>query len=221
MRVLIVEDDPDIREAVEAELRVAGFAVDAVADLPDAEFSLDVNSYDCCVLDRGLPSGDAVDFLAGRRSDGDSVPVLFLTARSSVSDRVAGFTSGGDDYLVKPFAMAELVARVSALCRRSNDTAPAIVKVSDIVIDRAKAEVTRAGVLVPLTAKERAILTLLASKMGSVVPRTDLVEHCWDENFDPMSNTVDVHIASLRRKLGKPVPIRTVPKEGYVLEDVR
>ena len=135
MRVLIVEDDPDIREAVEAELRVAGFAVDAVADLPDAEFSLDVNSYDCCVLDRGLPSGDAVDFLASRRGDGDSVPVLFLTARSSVSDRVAGFASGGDDYLVKPFAMAELVARVTALCRRSNDTAPAIVTVGDIVID--------------------------------------------------------------------------------------
>ena len=219
MRVLLVEDDRDIRDAVEGELRARGFAVDAVGDLDDAEFNLDVNAYDCCVFDRGLPSGDAVEVVATRRRDGDTVPVLFLTARDTVADRVDGFEAGGDDYLVKPFAMAELVARVTALCRRSGDTAPATVAVADIVIDRSRAEVRRAGVLVPLTAKERSILVLLASRVDCVESRADLVEHCWDENFDPMSNTVDVHIASLRRKLGAPSPIRTVPKAGYVLEE--
>lgn len=219
MRVLIVEDDRDIRDAVEGELRARGFAVDAVADLDDAGFSLDINDYDCCVLDRSLPGGDAIELVRSRRQNGDAVPVIFLTARDAVAERVAGFEAGGDDYLVKPFAMAELVARVTALCRRSTETAPASVTVGDIVVDRAKAEVTRADVLVPLTAKERAILVLLASRLGAVVSRTDLVEHCWDEQCDPMSNTVDVHIASLRRKLGKPGPIRTVPKEGYLLED--
>ena len=218
VRVLIVEDDPDIRAAVEDELRARGFAVDAVVDLPDAEFALDINDYDCCVLDRGLPSGDALGLLGERRRQGDSTPVLLLTARDSVFDRVAGFEAGGDDYLIKPFAMEELAARVTALCRRSADTGPASVAVGDLVVDRARAEVTRGGVLVPLTAKERSILVLLASRVGRVVSRADLVEHCWDEMFDPMSNTVDVHIASLRRKLGKPSPIRTVPKAGYVLE---
>ncbi|MCP3935774.1 MAG: response regulator transcription factor [Actinomycetia bacterium] len=216
---MVVEDDIAIREAVEGELRASGFAVDAVDDIDDAVFSLDVNDYDCCVFDRTLPGGDAVDLVSQRRSTGDSVPVLFLTARDSVQDRVAGFEAGGDDYLVKPFAMAELVARVTALCRRSRETAPSMVHVADIVIDRSRAEVTRAGVLVPLTTKERAVLDLLASRAGSVVSRTDLIEHCWDENYDPMSNTVDVHIAGLRRKLGKPSPIRTVPKVGYVLEE--
>lgn len=219
MRVLIVEDDPDIRGAVEGELRVRGFAVDVADDLPDAEFAMDINSYDCCVLDRGLPSGDAVELVQSRRADGDVTPVLFLTARDAVLERVAGFEAGGDDYLVKPFAMAELVARVTALCRRSADTAPSQVRLGDLVIDRSRAEVTRADVLVPLTAKERSILVLLASRAGAVVSRTELVEHCWDEHFDPMSNTVDVHMASLRRKLGAPNPIRTVPKAGYVLED--
>ncbi len=219
VRVLLVEDDPDIRDAVEGELRATGFAVDVVGNIADADFNLDVNAYDCCVFDRGLPDGDAVDLVSQRRLSGDRVPVLFLTARDAVTDRVDGFEAGGDDYLVKPFAMAELVARVTALCRRSGDTAPSTVSIADIVIDRARAEVRRAGVLVPLTAKERSILGLLASRVGAVVSRADLVEHCWDEHFDPMSNTVDVHIASLRRKLGKPTPIRTVPKAGYVLED--
>jgi DNA-binding response OmpR family regulator len=219
VRVLIVEDDRDIRDALEGELRAHGFAVDAVGDLDEADFSLDINEYDCCVVDRTLPGGDAIELVRGRRQGGDAVPVIFLTARDAVEERVAGFEAGGDDYLVKPFAMTELVARVTALCRRSGDTALATVSVGDLVIDRARAEVTRAGVLVPLTAKERAILVLLASRLGVVVTRTDLVEHCWDEQCDPMSNTVDVHIASLRRKLGKPGPIRTVPKAGYLLEE--
>jgi two-component system, OmpR family, copper resistance phosphate regulon response regulator CusR len=218
VRVLIVEDDPDIRVAVRDELRVRGFAVDAVDDLPGAEFNLDVNDYDCCVLDRALPSGDAFDLLSKRRRDGDTVPTLFLTASDEVADRVAGFEAGADDYLVKPFALEELVARVTALCRRRSGATPSVVTVGDVMIDLARAEVTRAGVLVPLTAKERSILELLATNFDRVVSRSELVERCWDDSFDPMSNTVDVHMASLRRKLGQPGPIRTVPKEGYVLD---
>ncbi|MFQ5556735.1 MAG: response regulator transcription factor [Acidimicrobiales bacterium] len=220
MRILIVEDDADIRRAVEGELRAQGFAVDSAADLPDAEVALDVNEYDCCVLDRMLPSGDAFDLLAARRRDGDTVPTLFLTASDGVDDRLAGFAVGADDYLVKPFALQELVARVRALCRRRLDMAESTVVIGDLVIDRARAEVHRGGVLLPLTAKERCLLVLLASRRDRVVSRTELTEHCWDDAHDPMSNTVDVHIASLRRKLGTPGPIRTVPKEGYILESV-
>ena len=218
MRILVIEDDGDIRDAVERGLRAAGFAVDTVADLPDARFAGEVNDYDTVVADRVLPGGDALELVAELRAGGDTTPVLFLTSRDAVADRVDGFEVGGDDYLVKPFALEELVARVRSLCRRRDRRVPVIVVVGDLEIDRARAEVRRNGVLLPLTIKERCVLSFLADNAGMIVARTDLIEHCWDEVHDPMSNVVDAHVASLRRKLGRPNPIRTVRGTGFVLE---
>ena len=218
MRVLVVEDDPDIRTSVERGLVAAGFAVDAAGSLDDADVQLAVNEYDCLVLDRMIPGGDTIDLLIERRRDGDVTPALFLTARDAVEDRVDGFEAGGDDYLVKPFALDELIVRVRALCRRRDSVAPSRLVVGDVEIDRARAEVRRDGVLLPLTAKESSILEQLVDHVDTVVTRSHLIEHCWDETHDPMSNVVDVHVSSLRRKLGDPCPIRTVRGQGFILE---
>lgn len=217
MRVLVVEDEPELRGALERRLRGSGFAVDAVHDLPSAEMAVDVTRYDCLVLDRAVPSGDTIDLVRRLRSAGSPTPALFLTAKDSVSARVEGFEAGGDDYLVKPFAMAELVARVRRLCRRSIDDTSIVLEIGNLSVDQARAEVRRDGVLLPMTAKEFAVLVELASRPGIVVSRTHLIETCWDEMTDPMSNTVDVHISSLRRKLGDPVIIHTVRGVGYRL----
>ncbi|MEM9033127.1 MAG: response regulator transcription factor [Actinomycetota bacterium] len=218
MRILVIEDDADIRAGVERGLRAGGFAVDAVDDLPDAEVAVDVNDYDAVVADRMLPSGDALDLVAELRGRGSTVPVLFLTARDAVEDRVAGFEIGGDDYLVKPFALDELVVRVRALCRRRERSTPGRLEIGDLDIDLSRAEVRRGGVLLPLTAKERCLLIFLAEHAGSVVSRADLVEHCWDDAHDPMSNVVDKHLSSLRRKLGDDHPIATVRGAGFLLD---
>ena len=218
MRVLVIEDDANLRGAVERRLRAAGLAADAVADLPDARVQLAAAEYDCMVVDRTVPSGDAITLVRELRERGCATPALFLTARDSVRDRVDGFDAGGDDYLVKPFAMAELLARVRSLCRRSRDVRPAVVRLGDLEVDSARREVRRAGVLIPLRQREFAVLERLVVGAGRVVSRTELIEHCWDELTDPMSNVVDVHIAGLRRKLGPPQVIRTVRGAGYVLE---
>lgn len=218
MRILVIEDDDDIRDGVERGLRAAGFAVDTVADLPAARLASDVNDYDTVVADRTLPGGDALELVAELRAGGHTTPVLFLTARDAVADRVDGFEVGGDDYLVKPFALEELVARVRSLCRRRDRRAPVTVVVGDLEIDRGRAEVRRRGVLLPLTTKEGCVLGFLADNAGLIVSRTDLIEHCWDEVHDPMSNVVDAHVASLRRKLGRPSPIRTIRGTGFVLD---
>lgn len=218
MRILVVEDDDDIRGGVIAGLVAAGFGVDEAADIPAAEFQMDVNSYDCLVLDRMLPSGDALDLLTARRRAGFVTPTLFLTARDSVADRVLGFEAGGDDYLVKPFALEELVVRVSSLCRRSQYARPPIMYLQDIEIDTARCEVRRDGILLTLTLKEYRVLELLAANAGKVVSRAELVEHCWDEMTEPMSNVVDVHIRQLRVKLGDPPVIETVRGVGYLVE---
>jgi len=215
MRVLIVEDDRVLRGALERRLRGSGFAVDAVPDRAGAEFAIDVNRYDCLILDRAVPDGDTIDLVRRIRAARTATPVLFLTARDSVAARVEGFEAGADDYLVKPFAMEELIARVRRLCRRSVDATPVLLEVGDLVVDQAGAAVRRGGILLTLTAKEYAVLVELASRPGAVVTRTHLIETCWDEMTDPMSNTVDVHIASLRRKLGSPPLIHTVRGIGY------
>jgi DNA-binding response OmpR family regulator len=196
VRVLVVEDDDDLLCAVVRRLRANGFAVDEAEDGAAADVAVWVNAYDCIVLDRRLPTGDGLELLIGWRRRGLTTPVLFLTALDRVLDRVDGFSAGGDDYLVKPFAMDELVARV----------------------DTARHEVHRGGVLLPLTVKERCVLELLAVRAGTVVTRSELIEHCWDEHLDPVSNVVDVHLSSLRRKLGDPPLVRTVRGSGFLLE---
>lgn len=215
MRVLVVEDDVELSGALERRLRGSGFAVDTAADLPDAEVSIDINKYDCLVLDRAVPSGDTIDLVRSIRTRGLTTPALFLTAKDAVAQRVDGFEAGGDDYLVKPFAMEELIVRVRRLCRRSADETPTILTFTDLEVDQARAEVRRDGILLTLTSKELAVLVELASRPEVVVSRTHLIETCWDELTDPMSNTVDVHIASLRRKLGDPLLIHTVRGQGY------
>jgi DNA-binding response OmpR family regulator len=217
MRVLLLEDDRELAAALAAALRRAGLAVDVVGTLAGADEALSVNTYDTAVLDRMVPDGDALDLVRRLRAGGRTVPVLFLTARDLVDDRVDGFTAGGDDYLVKPFAMPELVVRARSLCRRAGSFRPPTLVVGDLRIDTARHEVTRAGVLLRLTLKEFAVLELLAARAGTAVRRADLIESCWDETADPASNVVDVLITQLRRKLGDPPLLHTVRGVGYLL----
>ncbi|WNV86174.1 response regulator transcription factor [Umezawaea sp. Da 62-37] len=217
MRVMVVEDDEDLRVAVAGELRGAGLEVDTAGGIADADGALADNGYDCVVFDRMLPEGDAVDHVRARRRDGWAVPVLFLTARDSVADRLDGFAHGGDDYLVKPFANAELTARVLALCRRAGGGRPPVLRHDDLEVDCARREVRRAGVLLTLSGKEFAVLEHLAARAGRAVARADLIEHCWDTESDPMANVVDVVVVRLRRKLSEPRLIHTVVGYGYRL----
>ncbi len=216
MRVLVVEDDGDLARSVAVGLRAAGFAVDLAHDWCGADERLSVNAYDCVVLDRMLPGGDSLDSVRARRMDGWVVPVLFLTARDLVADRVAGFAAGGDDYLVKPFAMEELTGRVRALCRRAGAALPPVLRCDDLALDVARREVRRAGVLLSLRPKELAVLEVLLGRSGAVVGRGELIERCWDELTEPMSNVVDVTVGHIRRKLGDPPLVHTVRGFGYL-----
>lgn len=217
MRVMVVEDDENLRLALTVELGGAGLRVDQADDLAAAHAVLSSVEHDCVVFDRALPDGDAIGYVHRRRQAGWAVPVLFLTARDSLADRVAGFEHGGDDYLVKPFAMAELTARVMALCRRVGAGRPSVLRHDDLEVDCARQQVRRAGVLLSLTAKEFAVLEYLIARPEQAVSRTELIEHCWDTSTDPMSNVVDVVVRRLRAKLRGPELIHTVRGHGYRL----
>ncbi|MCA2218169.1 response regulator transcription factor [Jidongwangia harbinensis] len=212
---MVVEDDDNLRLAVTIELARAGLSVDQAADLAAADAGLSGGGYDCVVFDRMLPDGDAIHYVHRRRQEGWAVPVLFLTARDSIADLVAGFEHGGDDYLVKPFAVAEMTARVLTLGRRAGSGRPSVLRHADLELDSARRQVRRAGVLLGLTAKEFAVLEHLMSRPGRAVSRTELIEHCWDSSTDPMSNVVDVVIKRLRGKLGEPELLHTVRGRGY------
>ncbi|MFH8376944.1 winged helix-turn-helix domain-containing protein [Streptomyces cyaneofuscatus] len=217
--MLLVEDDANLRFGVAAALRAAGLAVDEAVDLPQADEALFVTAYDCAVFDRMLPSGDAADYVEELRRSGRAVPVLFLTARDTVADRVEGFARGGDDYLVKPFAVPELVARVRSLCRRAPAVSPPVLRVGDVEIDTARRQVRRAGVLLTFTRREFAVLEVLATRADRAVGRAELIESCWDEMAEPQSNVLEVLISQLRRKLGGPPLVHTVRGVGYRLAD--
>jgi DNA-binding response OmpR family regulator len=214
VRVLVVEDDENLRIAIAGSLRAAGFAVDAVGDLPAADEALTVNSYDCAVFDRILPSGDSLYYVGARKP---AVPVLFLTARDSVADRIAGLEHG-DDYLVKPFAIEELEARVRRLCRRVASGVPPLLRCGDLEVDSGRHQVRRAGVMLTLTGKEFDVLTHLVARQRTPVHRTELIRQVWDPFVDPASNVLDVVITQLRRKLGRPPMIHTVRGVGYRIE---
>nr|WP_202540547.1 response regulator transcription factor [Streptomyces sp. SID4937] len=216
---MLVEDDANLRFGVAAALRAAGLAVDEAVDLPQADEALFVTAYDCAVFDRMLPSGDAAVYVEQLRRDGRAVPVLFLTARDTVADRVEGFARGGDDYLVKPFAVPELVARVRSLCRRAPAVSPPVLRVGDVEIDTARRQVRRAGVLLTFTRREFAVLEVLATRADQAVGRAELIESCWDEMAEPQSNVLEVLISQLRRKLGGPPLVHTVRGVGYRLAD--
>jgi DNA-binding response OmpR family regulator len=216
-RVLVVEDDEDLRVAVTTELAASGLRVRQAGDLAGADAELAGADYDCVVFDRMLPDGDSIGYVHRRRVAGWAVPVLFLTARDSLDDRVAGFEHGGDDYLVKPFAVAEMTARVDALCRRSGSGRPSVLRHDDLEMDCARRAVRRAGTLLTLSDKEFAVLEFLLARPDQAVGRDELIEHCWDSRTDPMSNVVDVVVRRLRLKLREPELIHTVRGRGYRL----
>jgi DNA-binding response OmpR family regulator len=216
VRVLVVEDHVALANRIAEGLRDAGFAVDVVYDGAAALESTASTGYDVVVLDRDLPAvhGDRVCRQLAR--GGSSSRILMLTAAAGVEDRVDGLELGADDYLPKPFAFAELIARIRALGRRGPGS-PAVVERGDLVVDRARHRASRGGVPLALTRKEFGVLECLASADGATVSAEDLLEHVWDAHADPFSNTVAVTLGRLRRKLGDPPLIETVPGVGYRL----
>ena len=221
MRVLVVEDEPRLLETLRRGLREEGFAVDGARTLAEAAERLEVNPYDLAVLDRGLPDGDGLDLLRRLRREGSRIPILVLTARDTVSDRVMGLDTGADDYLIKPFAFAELLARCRALARRGPATEGAVIEAGDVTVEPAARAARVGSQLLSLTAKELALLQHLARRPGRVFGQEELLSACWDEAYIGASNVLEVHIAGLRKKLraaGSRVEIRALRNLGYRLE---
>ncbi|ADI08681.1 response regulator receiver protein [Streptomyces bingchenggensis BCW-1] len=225
MRVLVVEDEPLLADAITEWLRDEPHAVDVAYDGAAALERLTVNDYDVVVLDRDLPGvhGDDIcrelagsgDGIGDGSGDGTTARVLMLTAAADIADRVAGLTLGADDYLTKPFAFAELAARVQALGRRSRPAAPPVLRRAGITLDPARREVFRDGRYVPLSKKEFAVLTELLRADGSAVSAEQLLEKAWDEHADPFTGAVRLAVLKLRRKLGEPQVVETVTGVGY------
>jgi DNA-binding response OmpR family regulator len=215
MRILVVEDHSELAEAVASGLRREGMAVDVVGDGASGLSHARIYEYDVIVLDRDLPRlhGDEVcrQLMAG----GIRARVLMLTASGGIEDRVHGLSLGADDYLPKPFAFAELVARVRALARRAQPALPPVIECGDLRLDGARRRASRCGEPLELSAKEFAVLELLMGAQGAVISSEELLARAWDEAADPFSNVVKVTVSRLRRKLGEPDPIETVPGGGY------
>jgi two-component system OmpR family response regulator len=218
MRLLVVEDDPDLNKQLVAGLEDAGYAVDSAADGEDARYLGENEPYDAVVLDLGLPKLDGVSVLKTWRAEGRDMPVLILTARDQWSQKVAGFDAGADDYLTKPFHIEELLARLRALLRRSAGHANATIDVGGLSVDTRSARAYVDGALIKLTSHEFRLLRYLAHHPGEVISRTELVEHIYDQDFDRDSNTIEVFVGRLRKKIG-PERIETVRGLGYRLID--
>ncbi|MBJ6609755.1 MAG: response regulator transcription factor [Candidatus Thiothrix moscowensis] len=219
MRILLAEDHTELREAIARRLRALGNSVDEVSSLRELRTHLNGAHYDVGVFDRMLPDGDSLTLLQALRSTANRAPILLLTARDRIEDRVEGLQVGADDYLVKPFAMDELIARINVLARRGEPLRDTILRVADLEVDSGRHEVRRGGVLIPLRPKEYAVLELLAVRNRRAVSRNDILEYCWDTLDSPASNVEETIIASLRRKLGEPTLIKTVRGHGYKLDD--
>ena len=222
MRLLVIEDDRALAAALRDGLTAQGFAVDLGMRVADARQALSLASYDGMVLDLGLPDEDGLPFLREMRQRNDVMPVLVLTARGDVSDRVAGLNAGADDYVQKPFAFPELVARVRALLRRGGQVVPPVLRVGDLELDAGRFRATRGDVPIPLTPKEFAILEYFMRHAGQLVTRTMLLDQCWDASYEGVSNLVDVHVGRVRRKLdatgGAPL-LHTIRGAGFVLDE--
>ncbi len=224
MRLLVVEDEEDLAEGLRVGLARTGYAVDVALDAAEAYDRLTVNEYDLMLLDVNLPDGDGFTLCRSLRNgevetpgDGD-LRVLMLTARGGLDDRVRGLDEGADDYLVKPFALAELLARVRALLRRDTAGTSAVLTVGAVVLDAARHVATLRGERLTLTPKEFGVLEYLMTRPGHVVSSEELLEHVWDANADPFTQTVRVTVGTLRRKLGEG-SIETVVGRGYRLRD--
>jgi two-component system copper resistance phosphate regulon response regulator CusR len=220
MRILLVEDDAVIASSLTKGLREQAYAVDVATDGDAAVYQAAVNPYDAIVLDVMLPRQDGFAVCREIRRRGLTTPVLMLTARDDVRDRIAGLDTGADDYLTKPFEFGELLARLRALLRRGHALAPAVLRVGDLELDTHAQRATRAGREVPLTTREYALLEFLARNAGRVVGRAEISDHVWDDNYDPLSNLIESYINRLRRKLdapGLPPLIHTRRGAGYSL----
>jgi DNA-binding response OmpR family regulator len=223
VRLLVVDDEADLAEAVARGLRHEGYAVDVAHDGEEALAKAAVHPYDLVCLDLTMPGVDGREVCRRLRGDpgpGGQPRILMITARDALEDRVAGLDDGADDYLVKPFALRELTARVRSLLRRDGPATSAVVRVGDLVVDEARHEARRAGRLLELTPKEFALLRYFAAHPGEVLSQERLLDHVWDEHADPFTNTVRVTVGTLRRKLaadGSPPAIETVVGVGYRL----
>lgn len=220
MRILVVEDEPRIAGVVVKGLREQGYAVDLASDGEEGLDKAFINAYEVVVLDILLPKLDGISICRELRKLGSKTPILMLTAKDAVEDRVAGLESGADDYLSKPFDFKELLARVRALCRRGQEFRPEVLKIGDLEINTASHVVTRGGRELSLTAKEYALLEFFALRSGRLVTRREIAEHVWDEHFESLSNVIDVFVRRLRRKIDDDfvLPlIHTRRGEGYIL----
>src|SRR4051794_1879823 len=220
MRLLLVEDDTKLSDMLARSLREQGYAVDVSHDGTDAVYQASVNEYDALILDVNLPKQSGLEVSRALRAKGRAMPILMLTARDAVTDRVTGLDAGADDYLVKPFELDELYARLRALLRRMPALLPTTLTIDDLIIDTRGQDVARAGRRIPLTTKEYVMLEYLARNAGRVIGRAELCEHVWDANHDPFSNAIEVYINRLRKKVddGEGTPlIHTRRGAGYLL----
>lgn len=220
MRLLLVEDDPRIARFVSRGLQEQSYAVDLVANGNDALYQVEINDYDLVILDVMIPGKDGFATCRSIRALGKRMPILMLTARDAVDDRITGLDSGADDYLTKPFEFGELLARLRALLRRPKELRPGKMIVGDLQLDTASQSAKRGNRSIALTAKEYALLEFLARNANRVVGRSEIAEHVWDESFDPFSNLIEVYVNRLRKKLGdrdgKPI-LQTRRGSGYIL----
>ena len=216
MRLLVVEDDPDLNRQLVTALQEAGYVVDSASDGEEGHFLGDTEPYDAIVLDLGLPEMDGVTVLEKWRRDGRTMPVLILMARDRWSDKVAGFDAGADDYVAKPFFMEEVLARIRALLRRASGHASSELECGPLRVDTRTSRVTINGAAVKLTSLEYRLIEYLIHHQDRIISRTELVEHLYDQDFDRDSNTIEVFVGRLRRKLGRDM-IETVRGLGYRL----
>ena len=216
MRVLVIEDEPDLLQALVQALREEGYAADQAADGREGLFEAEGCEYEAIVLDLLLPGLDGLEVLRRLRKT-RKTPVLILTARDGVSDRVRGLDSGADDYIIKPFALSELLARLRALIRRSAGMADPVIRIGDVAVDTARRLVARDNVDVPLTAREYALVELLALHRGKLITRTTIYEQLFGDDDDTLSNVVEVHVSHIRKKLGKDF-IQTRRGQGYQID---
>jgi DNA-binding response OmpR family regulator len=222
MRLLLVEDEPLLARHLQRGLQEEAYAVDVATTAREAQERIEGTEYDLAILDVMLPDGLGTDLLARWRKEDFTAPVLLLTARDRLEDKLLGFASGGDDYLTKPFAFEELLARVKSLLRRRSAPPSAVLRVDDLELDRERRQVSRAGQPVDLTPKEFALLEYLMLHAGAPLDRTTLGEHVWDEGYDARSNVIDVIVGRLRRKLerdGAPHLLHTIKGVGYVVRE--